>query len=402
MKTEIFKDNYLNAAQILKNGGLVAVPTETVYGLAGNGLDANIIEKIYEVKGRPAYKPISLMVSGVADIDKYTVNVSKQAVKLAERFWPGPLTIILLASDIIPKNLLAGGNTVGLRCPASLQTLDLLKSLSFPLAVPSANISGEPSPKNADEVISSLGGLIDGVIDGGPCGLGFESTIFDMSSTPYKIIRHGSLPDEEVYSALEESIKIVGITGCSGAGKTSALHIYEDAGYSVIDCDKLYHILLDENTDMCCELNACFPSAFINGTLDRKLLADIVFSDAERLSVLNSVTHKYVINAVKYFVRVSALNGVSGIAIDAVELFSSGLNEICDYTVAVLADMDIRLKRLIDRDSITKSEAIMRINAQKDEDYYIRSADYSLYNNLDKFTLRNNILGIINKEKAYE
>ena len=146
MKTEILTNELLRAEEIIKNGGLVAVPTETVYGLAGNGLDEQAVQKIYEVKGRPEVKPLSLMVSGIEDIEKYALNPPPEAYALAEAFWPGPLTIVLKARAFISPTVLAGGSTVGLRCPDSELTLELLKKSGLPLAAPSANPTGEKSP----------------------------------------------------------------------------------------------------------------------------------------------------------------------------------------------------------------------------------------------------------------
>ena len=153
MKTLLIGGDITPAAELLREGGLVAVPTETVYGLAGNGLDASVIERIYEVKGRPAVKPISLMVANSDAIADLCEAVPQAARDLTERFWPGPLTLVLKAKARIPEILRAGGETVGLRCPRQQQTLQLLQELSFPLAVPSANPSGLPSPKTAGEVL---------------------------------------------------------------------------------------------------------------------------------------------------------------------------------------------------------------------------------------------------------
>ena len=123
MKTEIITEKLSHAAKLIKDGELVAVPTETVYGLAGNGLDATAVEKIYEIKGRPEVKPLSLMVSGKTAMSKYCEAVPKQAKRLAEKFWPGPLTIVLKAKDIVPDIVRAGGETVALRCPDHPMTL---------------------------------------------------------------------------------------------------------------------------------------------------------------------------------------------------------------------------------------------------------------------------------------
>ena len=155
-----------------------------MYGLAGNGLDVEAVERIYEVKGRPEVKPLSLMVPGPEAMELYCEDVPPQARALAERFWPGPLTIILTSKPLVPEIVRAGGATVGLRCPDHPDTLELLRRCGVPLAAPSANPSGAPSPKTAGEVLSYFDGLIEAVIDGGECGLGRESTIIDLSSRP--------------------------------------------------------------------------------------------------------------------------------------------------------------------------------------------------------------------------
>ena len=138
------------AAAALKLGGLVAVPTETVYGLCVNGMDSEAVAALYEVKGRPEVKPLSLMSPGADDMDRYTVEIPEAARLLAEKFWPGPLTIVLKADEKVPEIIRAGKPTVGLRCPDHPLTLLLLRLTGTPLAGPSANPSGLPSPKNAD------------------------------------------------------------------------------------------------------------------------------------------------------------------------------------------------------------------------------------------------------------
>ena len=159
---------------IMRGGGLIAVPTETVYGLAGNGLDEKAVAEIYEVKGRPEVKPLSLMVHDAASMERYCENVPPQAHTLAKKFWPGPLTIVMKANPCVPEIVRAGGETVGLRCPDHPLTLELLEKSGVPFAAPSANPSGEPSPKNADSVLKYFDGKIDAVLDGGECGIGCE------------------------------------------------------------------------------------------------------------------------------------------------------------------------------------------------------------------------------------
>ena len=204
METKIFTNSIGNTDEIIKTGGLVAVPTETVYGLAANGLDSEAVERIYEVKGRPAVKPLSLMVAGREDIERLCVDVPDEVYAITDEFWPGPVTIILKArTDIIPEIVRAGGVTIGLRCPDSKLTLALIKSAGVPLAAPSANPSGQPSPKNAQSVISCFDGAIEAIIDGGECTLGIESTIVDMTEEQYKILRQGALSKEKINEVLK-------------------------------------------------------------------------------------------------------------------------------------------------------------------------------------------------------
>lgn len=181
------------ASELIRAGGLVAVPTETVYGLACNGLDAAAVERIYEVKGRPPVKPLSLMVPGPAEMDRYCVEVSDEARRLGALYWPGPLTIVMEAGEPVPEIVRAGGRTVGLRCPDHPATLALLEKVGVPLAAPSANPSGRPSPKTAEEVLFWFDGIIDAVIDGGPCTLGVESTVIDLSEGKREILREGAV-----------------------------------------------------------------------------------------------------------------------------------------------------------------------------------------------------------------
>ena len=153
METKHITDHIEDAAQIIRAGGLVAVPTETVYGLAGNGLNEIAVKEIYEVKGRPEIKALSLMVPDESAMERYCEDVPDTAHTLARRFWPGPLTIVLRAKGEIPSIVLAGGKTVGLRCPDHPLTLKLLRKCALPLAAPSANPSGAESPKTAGQVL---------------------------------------------------------------------------------------------------------------------------------------------------------------------------------------------------------------------------------------------------------
>jgi L-threonylcarbamoyladenylate synthase len=204
LNTRIITDsNMTPAAEIIKNGGLVAVPTETVYGLAANGLDQNAVMKIYEVKNRPETKPISLLVTGMDGVEKFCRDIPEPAYFLAEKFWPGPLTMILKRQPNVPDIVTSGGDTVGVRCPDHPKTLELIRLSGVPLAAPSANLSGEPSPKNVDAVLKTFDGKIDCAVDGGACAVGTESTILDLTVAPARILRQGGLQRGELEGALK-------------------------------------------------------------------------------------------------------------------------------------------------------------------------------------------------------
>ena len=381
METKIFHGAADEAAEIIKTGGLVAVPTETVYGLAGNGLDEEAVKQIYEVKGRPQVKPLSLMVPGAEAMDRYCEDVPQGARLLAERFWPGPLTIVLKAKDFIPSIVLAGGDTVGLRCPDHPMTLELLKKARVPFAAPSANPSGEESPKTAQKVWDYFSGKIEGIIDGGECGIGRESTIISMAQKPYRILRQGALAEKEIASALTEGLTILGITGGTGCGKTTALRTLEELGALIIDCDAVYHGLLIENKEMLAEIDSAFPGVVTGGVLDRKALGAVVFSDTEALARLNGITHSYVGREIDRLLESWALSGGRLAAIDAIELFGGNLARRCKATFAVLADRDKRIERIMARDGITREYAALRVDAQKPDSYFEEKCDYILKNN---------------------
>lgn len=366
---------------IMRGGGLVAVPTETVYGLAGNGLDEKAVAEIYEVKGRPEVKPLSLMVHDAASMERYCESVPPQAYTLAKRFWPGPLTIVMKAKPCVPEIVRAGGETVGLRCPDHPLTLELLEKSRVPFAAPSANPSGEPSPKNADSVLKYFDGKIDAVLDGGECGIGRESTLIDLSRTPYRILRQGALPADEIADALVDGMKIIGITGGTGCGKTTALNELERRGALLIDCDAVYHRMLETDRPMLDEIEKYFPGAVVDGKLDRKALGAVVFTDEEALRDLNIITHRHINLEIRRILREHAMNGGTLAAIDAIELFSSGLAKRCTATVGIIAGRDVRISRIMRRDGISREYAMMRVNAQRPNEYFIQKCSRVLENN---------------------
>lgn len=380
MKTKRLADSLSDCVEILRSGGLLAVPTETVYGLAGNGLDAASVEKIYEVKGRPSVKPLSLMVPGPESMERYCSEVPEAAKKLAERFWPGPLTIVLKAKDVIPPIVLAGGDTVGLRCPNHPLTLKLLREAGIPLAAPSANPSGAPSPKSADEVLAYFDGQIEGVLDGGPCGIGTESTIISLAQKPYRILRQGALAAEEIFDALIDDMTIIGITGGSGSGKTTALRALEELGALVLDADAIYHELLGSDAALLDAIETRFPGTVSDGCLNRSALAAAVFNDPDALSSLNAITHPAVIRETRRRLREYAMKGGRIAAIDAIGLIGSGLDQLCTKTFAVLANRETRLERIMSRDGLSREQAEQRLNAQLPDDYFVTHCSGVLHN----------------------
>ncbi|MBQ5488558.1 MAG: threonylcarbamoyl-AMP synthase, partial [Clostridia bacterium] len=374
--------------EVLHRGGLLAVPTETVYGLAANGLDAAAVGEIYEVKGRPAVKPLSLMVPGPEAMDLYCLDVPDTARALAEQFWPGPLTIVLKAKDIIPPIVRAGGDTIGLRCPDHPLTLSVLRDSGLPLAAPSANPSGQPSPKTAQEVLAYFDGRIDAILDGGPCGIGTESTIISLADSPYRILRQGALPAEEIADALVEHMTIFGITGGSGSGKTTALQVLRELGALVIDADAVYHELLTSDLALLNAIEARFPGTVSNETLNRKALAAAVFGDPAALADLNRLTHPAVIEESKRRLREHAMSGGTLAAIDAIGLIGSGLDKLCDRTYAVLADREIRVRRIMARDGLTRERAEARIAAQLPDVFFVSHCSGVLHNDSTEASFR--------------
>ena len=190
------------AKALLQEGELVAIPTETVYGLAGNAINASSVAKIFAVKGRPQFDPLIVHVPAFAAVDQYASAVPAPAKLLAERFWPGPLTLLLPKRNIIPDLVTSGLDTVGLRCPNHSLTHELLISLPFPLAAPSANPFGYVSPTRPEHVEEQLGNKIAYILDGGACPVGVESTIVGFENNKTIIFRLGGITTEEIESVV--------------------------------------------------------------------------------------------------------------------------------------------------------------------------------------------------------
>lgn len=203
MRTKYFtKGRLTQAAAILKRGGLVGIPTETVYGLGANGLDPQAVAAIFRAKGRPQDNPLILHIPSSDWLERYCRDIPDAAYALARRFWPGPLTMVLKRRDNVPDVVTAGLDTVGMRCPDSALTRQLIASVGVPIAAPSGNTSGRPSPTSAATMLEDMDGKIDAIVDGGPCTVGVESTIVDLTVQPPRLLRPGGVTLEELQEVL--------------------------------------------------------------------------------------------------------------------------------------------------------------------------------------------------------
>ena len=228
MKTRLLSPNEIDiAAGIIKNGGLVGIPTETVYGLGANGLNPMAVRSIFQAKGRPQDNPLILHIPDPSWLEIYCQDIPEEAWRLAKRFWPGPLTMILkckrrtqseleelkngpvcsqthLGPHIIPDVVTAGLDTVGMRCPAHSMCRAIIEAAGVPVAAPSGNTSGKPSPTTAQHMLDDMEGKIDAILDGGDCQVGVESTIVDLTCRPPRLLRPGGVPLEQLRDVLEE------------------------------------------------------------------------------------------------------------------------------------------------------------------------------------------------------
>lgn len=202
---ENFTDEELfEAAEILRNGGLVAIPTETVYGLGANALDESASKKIYEAKGRPSDNPLIAHISCMGELSALVKEIPEAGKKLAEKYWPGPLTMIFPKKDIVPYGTTGGLETVAIRMPSDPVANRLIKLAGVPVAAPSANTSGRPSPTKAEHVVEDMNGKIEMIIDSGEVGIGVESTIVDVSGEVPMLLRPGAITMEMLRETLGE------------------------------------------------------------------------------------------------------------------------------------------------------------------------------------------------------
>ena len=208
------------AAELLRAGEVVALPTETVYGLAANALDARAVERIYQVKGRPAHNPIIVHVASVEMAKGCVAHWPEVAGRLAKAFWPGPLTLVLPRAKEIPGVVTAGGGTVGVRWPSHPFIQAVIRECGFPLAAPSANLSNRVSPTNAEHVRKALGDKVRLIVDGGQSQVGLESTVLDISGSPPRLLRPGMIHEQA----------LLAVTGELGLGASGSPEVLKSPG----------------------------------------------------------------------------------------------------------------------------------------------------------------------------
>ncbi len=506
------KNDLITAAEILRNGGLVAIPTETVYGLAANALDGEAVSKIFVAKGRPNDNPLIVHVASLEEIPPLVEAVDPRLYDLADKYWPGPLTVIMKKSSAIPDEVSAGLDTVAIRMPSHPDAREIIRLSGKPLAAPSANASGRPSPTSAEHVLTDIDGKIDAVIDGGICSVGVESTVVTLATNPPTLLRPGGITVEQLEAVLGKisvspavleqlkegekaespgmkykhyapkarvtvvkgdfekyknfllsqkhpscavcfdgegkffdnyieygsendgasqahglfealrkvdesgcetafvrcpiidgvglavynrlirsaafrvvdldiSIPVIGLTGQTGAGKSTVSELLEKDGVYCIDADYLARKAV-ENSEVISDLTDYFGTdILVNGSLDRRELARRAFSDPVKQKKLNTIVHPEVTRLAVEEIHKAEKTGAKAALIDAALLFESDLTSICSFTVTVVADAETRLERIIKRDSISKEDALIRMNAQKNEKYYTENADIVIRNN---------------------
>ncbi len=492
------------AGNLLRDGQLVAIPTETVYGLAADALNPQAVASIFAAKDRPMDNPLIVHIADMAHWAPLVTNITPAAQKLADAYWPGPLTIILPAADCVPHEVTGGLTTVAVRYPSHPVAQAVILHAGCPLAAPSANRSGSPSPTNAARVMEDMRGRIAAVLDGGDSQVGVESTVIDMCHTPPRLLRPGGItPDmlEEVIGPIEidpavthvlekgavaaspgmkykhyapkaeihlvkgtsaaytdyvnahkgpgvtalcfdedvpalevsaisyghkgdsmeqahrlfdalrqldeqgavtvyaaapkpqgvglavynrliraaafrviNTIRVIGLTGPTGAGKSTAADTWRQLGVPVIDTDHLAREVVKPGTPCLAELCNVFSDAILNsdGTLNRAELAKRAFATPEDSARLNAITHPAIINLAKEQLDEAADQGYPLAVVDAPLLFEAGMDTICHHIVAVTAPREARLARIMARDGLDEAAALRRMAAQHDDAFYSR------------------------------
>lgn len=505
------KNDIERAGALLKNGEVVGIPTETVYGLAANALDPDAVKKIFAAKGRPSDNPLIVHIAELEKWRELVREIPENAMRLAEKFWPGPLTIILEKSDVIPMETSGGLETVGVRFPSHAVAQAVIKAAGVPLAAPSANLSGKPSPTTFSHLCEDMCGRVAALINGGDCGVGVESTVVSLVGGRARLLRPGGVTlaqlesvlgevevdpavldklqegaaaaspgmkykhyapsaevtlvdaspadfadyvnsnapchalcfDEDVqaltvpflsygarFDRAEQAHKIftalhlldeigakkvlahmpsrfgvglavynrliraaafrvvrpsdrylVGLTGQTGAGKSTIGEALRAAGFAVIDCDSLTRSGDVYDSGCIAELRAAFGRDIAaDGVLNRRLLAERAFADAAAKNRLEDIVFPRIRAAVWRSADAAYADGHNIIVLDAPTLFEAGLDRDCAAILTVTAPESERVARIMRRDDLTHEQASARIGAQHDECFYTERADWVINN----------------------
>ncbi|SDN37537.1 L-threonylcarbamoyladenylate synthase [Acetanaerobacterium elongatum] len=266
METKLIKANadsevsepVLMAAEVLKKGGLVAIPTETVYGLAANALDENAVAGIFDAKGRPQDNPLIVHIAEISELQPLVTDIPEKARLLAKAFWPGPLTMIFKRSPLIPAVVSAGLDSVAIRMPSHPLARAIIKAAGVPLAAPSANLSGSPSPTCAQHVLQDLNGRIPLIIDGGTCNVGLESTVVSLVGETPALLRPGGISVEQLSAVIGEITIDKGILNKLEDNRKVSSPGMKYKHYS----PKANVIILDGDSDLYCKYVNSIPNAF--------------------------------------------------------------------------------------------------------------------------------------------
>ncbi len=508
MKTVRLSDNLEGikaAAEILKADGIVGMPTETVYGLAASAYSDAAIKKVFDAKGRPQDNPLIVHISDMDMLGDVVSEFPDKAKVLAEKFWPGPLTMVLPKGEKICDSVSRGLSTVAVRLPENKVARDIIKASDLPLAAPSANISGSPSPTTANHVLADLDGRVDAVVMSGDCAVGVESTVVSLAVTPPRLLRPGFITAEQLreilpdlvidkavleelkdgekaaspgmmykhyspktevflveggdkefinfvngkensaaicFSEEAESIKIkalslgsknspddhakrlfsllrecdslgvkmvyihaptktgvglavynrliraagfkvirlkrvIGLTGPTGSGKTSACEVAESLGYKVINCDTLARKAV-ETKDALSALTKAFGADILeDGKLNRAVLAQKAFKSEVQTELLNKTILPFIVALIEEEIEKAEENKI---LLDAPTLYESGADSLCSGIIAVLSSRESRKARILSRDGLTDDAAELRLSAGKNDDYYKERTQHIIYN----------------------
>ncbi len=299
------------AASFVKEGGVVGMPTETVYGLAANALDTEAVKKIFEAKGRPSDNPLIVHIADFEDIEKFGLvkEVPEVAKLLAEKFWPGPLTIIMPKSDNVPEITTGGLDTVAVRLPQDVNARRLIKASGCPLAAPSANISGSPSPTTANHVYSDMQGKIPAIIDGGECEVGLESTVVSVKDDIITVLRPGGVTVEDLLSVYDKVEVCDAVLNKLKEGETALSPGMKYKHYSpkarvvlVKSSDKAFYDFINQQNSaytiaLCYKEDEEFvriPSILMGSKADLEAQAHNLFADLRLIDACDNVKTAYV------------------------------------------------------------------------------------------------------------